>query len=91
MPIADWFVKYWVLLAAAAVFIASAAVGEWRVQTLEEAAKAQQTQAKELQRIEVHQATITTKQEAIADDVRENKDALKANQALLIQILQKVQ
>jgi hypothetical protein len=87
----DGAVRYWPLLAAGVGLIASVAIAADKILTLEESVKAQQTQAKDIQRIEVHQATLSAQQEAIRADIEDNSDALKANQAILLQILQKVQ
>ena len=88
--LADGAIHYWPALAAGIGLIAGVAVAADRILTLEESVRAQQTQAQEIQRIEVHQATLTAQQEAIRRDIEDNSEALKANQAILLQILQKV-
>lgn len=88
---ADFLLKYWPLITAAAALIGGGAVGEWRLSTVEESVKAQQTQAEAIHSIEIEQATITAQQEAIRAQVEDLNDDAKANQAILIQILQKVQ
>lgn len=86
----DGAVRYWPLVVAGVGLIAGLAVAADDILTFREAVKAQRSQAQEIKRIEVHQATLTAQQEAIRADIEDNSDALKANQALLIQILQKV-
>mgnify|MGYP001815426529 CR=1 FL=1 len=81
--IADGAVRYWPLLVAGVGGIAGVALAADKILTLEESVKAQQTQAQEIQRIQVDQAVTREKIEALTDDA-------KANQALLLQILQKV-
>lgn len=80
---ADGLVRYWALVVAGAGVIAGVAVGADRILTLEQAIQEQKTQTEEIQRIQIDQAVTREKVEQLSDDS-------KANQAILLQILQKV-
>ena len=82
--LADGAVRYWPLVAAGVGAIAGAAVGADKLITLEQAIKEQETQTAEIQRIQIDQAVTREKVEQLSTKA-------EANQALLLQILQKVQ
>lgn len=80
---ADGVVRYWVLVVFGVGAIGSIAVGADKLNTLEESVRAQQTQATAIQGIETKQAVTATK----VDNLEE---IAKQNQAILLQLLQKV-
>jgi len=80
--LADGAVRYWVLVLAGVGLIAAAAVAGERIVTLSESVRAQQTQAEEIQRIQIEQT-------AIRKDVERSLETAKQNQAILIELLQR--
>jgi hypothetical protein len=89
--ILDGAVQYWPLVVVSVGAIAGVAVAADKLLSLEQAYREQKTQTQEIQRIQIDQAVTRQVLEHQGKDIEENTSTLKANQALLIQILQKVQ
>lgn len=89
--ILDGAVRYWPLVVVSVGAIAGVAVAADKLLSLEQAYREQKTQTQEIQRIQIDQAVTRQVLEHQGKDIEENTDTLKANQAILIQILQKVQ